>query len=767
MADVTASRIVIPVQTGAKQANIDMSALNDTLLKLNATLGGLNQKQKTNRKETQKTSSAVSTLKKVFAAIGVGLVIRKFVQLTDTYTGIQDKLKLVTNGTKELTEREKQLFDVAQKSRSSFQSTAELYARLSRSTKQLNVSSNDLLTVTDSINKAFLVSGASSEEASNAIRQLSQGLAAGALRGDEFNSVAEQAPRLQEAIAASLGVTVGQLRGLAAQGKITSKVIVDALKGQADVIDKEFQQLTPTFGQVGQQLANTALKLGGAIGQQVLPDIAVLGQAFIALSKDGGVLIDALTTLFKGVVFLAKGFVILVAAVDKYTQEKNFEKSAGDRIKATQKLVKSLQAARNELGLTAKTRPKIVAELTKIIKAQDGVAKSAQDIKKIEAAKEYLKSIKQQSAEIDKLRDSTSTYNDRVSELSTVLEQLTKKNEDSNKQQITSQAALITTQKKRIALTKEQIDAFNILAEAGDPKAFIKAQRIAFEEQKAIVKKAGLDVTNLEKFQQMQRQNQFANFFKNITDNQNLSFIQRQEKLKQTLKTIQDAENLSNEERLAAQQAYNQQSALLEQQRFQAIANSVQFGAQVLGDFNQIAQSLSQVRQNQIAGEIQSLEERGASEEEIAKKRAELQRKAAIDQKRFATIAAILDTAVAVTKALASTPPPASYALAALSAAKGAAQIAAIRSQPIPKAQFGGTFEVPPGNQADSGLLKINQGEEVTVTPVSEKDKNSGGGKQILMIDGQEFEGYLTSTMQRILNSGKITINRTGVVRTA
>lgn len=329
----------------------------------------------------------------------------------------------------------------------------------------------------------------------------------------------------------------------------------------------------------------------------------------------------------------------------------------------------------------------------------------------------------------------------------------------------TAQATQASAKESEEAI-KIQAKALEILEKAGDPSAFIERQRKAFEEQKKIVSKAGLDISTLEKFQQLQRQTQYDNFFKNIASNQQLSIEQRQQQLEQTLASIQEAENLSNQERLAAQEAYNQQSAVLEQQRFQSLANNVQLGADVLGGFNDIARNLSQVRQNQIASEIQGLEEQGASEEEIAQKRRKLQRKAAIDQKRFATVAAILDTATAITKALASTPPPASYALAAISAAKGATQLAVIKSQPIPAAQFGGNFEVPPGNEADSALLRVNQGEEISVTPAGETG-SQGDKKQTLVIGGQEFEGYLVDSMQRILNSGKVNINRSGVVRTA
>lgn len=425
-------------------------------------------------------------------------------------------------------------------------------------------------------------------------------------------------------------------------------------------------------------------------------------------------------------------------------------------------LAVALEDAFNKGGALAKIFDLIAFSITKTIQLISVLVKT---FNLLSAVVKGIANIRAEGA-FDDTRKALSSLKDTAADLVGIGQETQTQNENTAKSyRKTGQAARQAANATKEAIAT-QAKALEILEKAGDPTAFLERQRAAFEEQKRIVAKAGLDITTLEKFQQSQRQTQFDNFFKKIASNQQLSFDQRKTQLQQTLQAIQDAENLSNQERLAAQQAYNQQSALLEQQRFQAIANSVQFGAQVLGDFNQIAQSLAQVRRNQIEGEIQSLEDQGASEEEIAKKRAELQRKAAIDQKRFATISAILDTATAVTKALATVPPPASYALAALSAAKGAAQIAVIRSQPIPKAQFGGTFEVPPGNEADSGLIRVNQGERVQVTP-AEQSGSQQEKRQTLMIGAQEFEGFLVDSMQRILNSGKVNINRTGVVRTA
>ncbi|MCP3679335.1 MAG: tape measure protein, partial [Gammaproteobacteria bacterium] len=602
MADVTAARLVIPVTTSANQASADLNKLNNTLLKLDKSTDKLTESLEQNRKKTKEQSKSMSGLKKAFAAIGVALLVRQFVKLTDTYTGINDKLKLVTNGTKELKQRQQELFDIAQKSRSSFQSTAELYARLSRSTKELNVSNKDLLTVTDSINKAFLVSGASSEEASNAIRQLSQGLAAGALRGDEFNSVAEQAPRLQEAIAASLGVTVGELRALAAEGKITSKVIIDAMTGQAKTINDEFAQLTPTFGQVGQTLENTLLQIVGAVGQDVLPEVGRLGNAFILLSKDGGILIDALSGIIKSVAFVANGLVKLATVVEGYVNDTKLETSLDVQTASLKRVQKNLNLARNEFNLLGKSRPAVVSALEEIARTQGKVNGAFADPASRERAKELLSEIDRFSKQSRKSGAEFDQRATRQAELTELFTELTKDLNVETGKNVKSQAAAFAETEKRAGATKNlagaeknYAEALKLSAQAGDPSSFIAGQRKAFEEQKKIVAQAGLDVATLEKFQQQQRISQFDSFFKQITNNQNMSFSERQTALQTALAGVLEQENLSNEERLAAQKVFTDQSVALEQQRFQALADNVALGAEVLGGFNQIAQNISQV----------------------------------------------------------------------------------------------------------------------------------------------------------------------------
>lgn len=173
------------------------------------------------------------------------------------------------------------VFDIAQKTRSGLDATATLYARLERSTRSYGVSVEDLTRLTTIINQGFVVSGASAEEASNAIIQLAQGMASGALRGDEFNSVNEQGNRLMIALADSLGVGIGELRNMAAQGKLTTDVIVNGLLSQGDSIGREFAKTTSTISQSLEIAGNNVARFFGEnatvkTGVKIFSDLVIL-----------------------------------------------------------------------------------------------------------------------------------------------------------------------------------------------------------------------------------------------------------------------------------------------------------------------------------------------------------------------------------------------------------------------------------------------------------------------------------------------------------
>ena len=216
---------------------------------------------------TNHLTGSMSGLKTMVAAVGVTGLARQYLTLSDTYAGLQGRLKLVTSGSTELSTVQEQLFGVAQRSRSSFSETADLYARVARSSQSLGLESNQLLGITETISKAMIVSGGSADSMRAALVQLGQGFASGVLRGEELNSVMEQQPRLAQAIADGLGVTIGQLRKLGEEGKLTSGVVIQALASQREAIEREFGQMPKTVSQAFTAARNELLKFVGEADQ--------------------------------------------------------------------------------------------------------------------------------------------------------------------------------------------------------------------------------------------------------------------------------------------------------------------------------------------------------------------------------------------------------------------------------------------------------------------------------------------------------------------
>lgn len=191
------------------------------------------------------------------AVLGVGAVsVGGIVDLIDGYTNLESKLRTVTDSEAQLSSVRERLFNISQNTRTQLESNVSLYARLTRATENQNLSDDARLRITETINKAFVISGATAQEAAASITQLSQGLAAGALRGEEFNSVAEQAPILLDMLAKSLGKTRGELRAMAFDGQLTSEVITGVLLKGSQEVDAQFSEMAVTIAGAGTQIAN-------------------------------------------------------------------------------------------------------------------------------------------------------------------------------------------------------------------------------------------------------------------------------------------------------------------------------------------------------------------------------------------------------------------------------------------------------------------------------------------------------------------------------
>lgn len=222
-----------------------------------------NQAKKTDKGISSLTDSFFS-FKGVIATIATSAVISNLIKMSDTFTNIESKLKLATKSTNEYAKAQSELFKIAQESRVAFSDTVDLYSKLAISTQNLKLSQEQLLRVTETINKAGIIGGGTKESINAALVQLGQGFASGTLRGEELNSVLEQTPRLARAIAEGMGVTVGELRKLGEQGLITSEQVARALMSQSKAIDTEFGSVQKTISQSMTQIENSLIR---AVGQ--------------------------------------------------------------------------------------------------------------------------------------------------------------------------------------------------------------------------------------------------------------------------------------------------------------------------------------------------------------------------------------------------------------------------------------------------------------------------------------------------------------------
>lgn len=194
----------------------------------------------------------------VFAGVGVLRAVRDFSRLSDSYTNIQNRLKSVTEGTQELSEATDQLIGVSVRTRQSLTSTVELYSRVGIAARSLGVQQKELIGFTESVAQAVALSGATAQESAGALRQLSQAIGANRLSGQEFNSVIEQTPVIIDIIAEEIGVTRGEMRALANEGKITGDVIVSAFSNAREELAERFGSTIPTISQ-SLEILNTRL----------------------------------------------------------------------------------------------------------------------------------------------------------------------------------------------------------------------------------------------------------------------------------------------------------------------------------------------------------------------------------------------------------------------------------------------------------------------------------------------------------------------------
>ncbi len=195
--------------------------------------------------------------------ITVGAAVSKM----DIYTGLNNRIKLVTSSQQDLNQALKDTFNIAQATGQAWDSTAQVYQRFADNAKRLGITLQQTASLTDTVAKAISISGGSAASAEAALVQFGQALASGVLRGEEFNSIAEQAPALLKAIATGLNTNIGALRGMAAEGKLTGEVVIQALTKAKTSVDDLFGKTDFTIGQSITQLSNAVTQFVGEAGK--------------------------------------------------------------------------------------------------------------------------------------------------------------------------------------------------------------------------------------------------------------------------------------------------------------------------------------------------------------------------------------------------------------------------------------------------------------------------------------------------------------------
>jgi len=281
--------IVYEVEMNVAKLLENQKQVNDRLDKLQGSFDSTS-------KSVSGAEKSFSSLSKVASALTAALSIQQVANYADAWTTLNNKLANSIRTGESLAEVTQRVFDITQSTRSSLDATASLYSRLERATREYGTSAENVAKLTTIINQGFVVSGATAQEAENAIIQLSQGLASGALRGEEFNSVNEQGNRLIVALADSMGVSIGQMRAMAAQGKLTTDVVVNGLLGQGDAIGREFANTTQTIGQAFQAAGNNITQFVGS-SATVKAGVAIFNDAVITLSEN----LDVVSTVILAV----------------------------------------------------------------------------------------------------------------------------------------------------------------------------------------------------------------------------------------------------------------------------------------------------------------------------------------------------------------------------------------------------------------------------------------------------------------------------------
>lgn len=235
---------------------------------------------------TEQLNKCFGRLQALLALSGIGGGISHLLALADKMQSLRNQVQFVTSSMTEMNQVQKELFEIAQRTRGSLEATTTLYTRSARALKDYGYAQKDILQFTETMNKAMAVGGVSAEAQASALFQLSQALGSGQLQGDEFKTIAESAPIILDVLAEYMGKSRAEVKKLASEGQLTSKLIFEAFNGSTEKINQKFEQMPLSFGGAMQQMENAFMKFADeqnrtlGITENLATGISFLAQNF-------------------------------------------------------------------------------------------------------------------------------------------------------------------------------------------------------------------------------------------------------------------------------------------------------------------------------------------------------------------------------------------------------------------------------------------------------------------------------------------------------
>jgi len=400
-------------------------------------------------KSVDSINGSFSTLEKTIGLVGTAIVsmgvaksTKELLEYSEAWKGINNSLRIVLDSEDEIVKTRERLFSLSKETNSQLSATADLYAELHRSAEDLDVAEESLFKTVRTLNNLFSVGGKDAQTQEGAIRQLSQALGAGALRGDEFNSVIEAAPRVLDALSTKLNISKGQLRDFAATGGITAEILINALsdysttaQGLADKTDKLWSQ------SLGNAETNVIKFVGS--NKALADSISSLGSGIESLSEDLDPLIDA------------AGAMALVISAGLTPAFAKYSISLG--VAAKQQLL---------LGTTAITTRNALGQVTV------AAASTTVGVNALGVASKFLlgpwglliTAVGTAAAVFASSKESSETLRDELSDQETAIKKLEKAYKGMSKQAVGS--AYIEAQKVMISLDQKRMDLTSRISKA-------------------------------------------------------------------------------------------------------------------------------------------------------------------------------------------------------------------------------------------------------------------------------------------------------------